>query len=60
MRICLEEKKAGVLLMETTDINGEVERPGCVYVNIKHSKEHISEVKVGGTAVTILEGEMRF
>ena len=45
--------------METTDINGEVERPGCVYINIKHSKEHISEVKARGTAVTILEGEMR-
>lgn len=38
----------------------EVNRPGCVYIYVKKSEGNISTVKVGGTAVTILEGVMRF
>jgi len=38
----------------------EVDRPGCVYVNIKKNSGSIEEVKIGGTAVTILDGNMVF
>jgi len=38
----------------------EVNRPGCVYVSISKQNNEISEVKVGGNAVTVLEGKMMF
>jgi PhzF family phenazine biosynthesis protein len=34
----------------------EVGRPGCVYASISKQKGEISQVKIGGTAVTILQG----
>lgn len=38
----------------------EVDRPGCVYVNISKQNGEIQRVKVGGRAVTVLEGELRY
>lgn len=38
----------------------EVDRPGCVYVNISKENGIISEVKIGGNAVTILSGELTY
>lgn len=38
----------------------EVNRPGCVYVRISKENEEISEIKVGGSAITVLEGELRY
>ncbi|HYE08846.1 MAG TPA: PhzF family phenazine biosynthesis protein [Patescibacteria group bacterium] len=38
----------------------EVNRPGCVYVNIHKKGSEISTVKVGGQAITVLEGEIRY
>ncbi|MDF2569981.1 MAG: phenazine biosynthesis protein [Sporomusa sp.] len=38
----------------------EVSRPGCVYIRINKSEGKVSKVKVGGSALTVLEGEMRF
>lgn len=38
----------------------EVNRPGCVYVTISKQNNEISEIKIGGTAVTVLEGKMIF
>ncbi|WBW95629.1 PhzF family phenazine biosynthesis protein [Oceanirhabdus sp. W0125-5] len=38
----------------------EVDRPGCVYVNILIENGDISEVKVGGSAVTIISGEITY
>lgn len=38
----------------------EVNRPGCVYVSISKQDNEISEIKIGGTAVTVLEGKMIF
>jgi len=38
----------------------EVNRPGCVYVKVKKCDNDIEEIKIGGTAVTILEGEIRY
>ena len=38
----------------------EVGRPGCVHIIVSKQAEEISTIKVGGAAVTILEGEMRF
>lgn len=38
----------------------EVDRPGCVYINILMKGSVIDSVKVGGQAITILEGEMRY
>ncbi len=36
----------------------EVNRPGCVYVNISKRNNEIKQIKVGGTAVTVLEGKI--
>jgi trans-2,3-dihydro-3-hydroxyanthranilate isomerase len=38
----------------------EVQRPGQVLVSLLRENESITQVKVGGSAVTILEGEMAF
>jgi len=38
----------------------EVGRPGCVHIIVSKQDDQISAIKVGGAAVTILEGEMRF
>lgn len=38
----------------------EVNRPGCVYAKVKKCDNDIEEIKIGGTAVTILEGNMIF
>ncbi len=38
----------------------EAGRPGCVYVSISKRNGEINQVKVGGTAVTVLEGELRY
>lgn len=38
----------------------EIGRPGCVYVNISKVSDSIREVRVGGTAVTVLSGEMAY
>lgn len=38
----------------------EVDRPGCVYANISKENGVISEVKIGGNAVTILSGELTY
>lgn len=47
---------------DTIDLIGEqgmeVDRPGCVYVSISKENDKISEVKIGGTAVTVLNGEL--
>jgi trans-2,3-dihydro-3-hydroxyanthranilate isomerase len=47
---------------DTIDLIGEegmeVDRPGCVYVSISKENDEISEVKIGGTAVTVLNGEL--
>lgn len=47
---------------EAIDLIGEegqeVDRPGCVYISISKQNGEIHQVKVGGTAVTILEGEL--
>ncbi|HYF84520.1 MAG TPA: PhzF family phenazine biosynthesis protein [Clostridia bacterium] len=49
---------------EAIDLIGEegqeVGRPGCVYVNISKQNSEIQRVKVGGTAVTVLDGELRY
>jgi PhzF family phenazine biosynthesis protein len=37
----------------------EVQRPGSVYINIASKGTEIEAVEVGGTAVTVLEGEIR-
>ncbi|MHB1394348.1 MAG: PhzF family phenazine biosynthesis protein [Clostridia bacterium] len=48
----------------TIDLIGEegqeAGRPGCVYVSISKKNGEIQQVKVGGTAVTILAGELRY
>ena len=38
----------------------EVHRPGKVFVSLLREGSEVSRVKVGGSAVTILEGQMRF
>lgn len=38
----------------------EVGRPGCVYIQIERDKDMISKVKAGGTAVTVLEGQIKY
>lgn len=38
----------------------EVSRPGCVYVSISKENNEISEIKIGGSAVTVLDGKMTF
>lgn len=38
----------------------EVNRPGCVYVTISKLHNEINEIKIGGTAVTVLNGELTF
>lgn len=38
----------------------EVSRPGYVNISVSKSEGKVSKVKVGGAALTILEGEMRF
>lgn len=38
----------------------EVGRPGSVHVQIKRDNDAITEVKVGGTAITVLEGHIMF
>lgn len=38
----------------------EVDRPGCVYAIISMQNNEITGVKIGGTAVTVLEGKMVF
>lgn len=49
---------------ETTDLVSEagfeVHRPGQVMVSLQRENGKVSRVKVGGTAVTVMEGEMRF
>lgn len=37
----------------------EINRPGCAYVSISKENNEIREIKVGGTAVTVLDGTMR-
>lgn len=48
---------------ENIDIIGEegleINRPGCAYVSIAKQGNEICEIKVGGTAVTALDGTMR-
>jgi PhzF family phenazine biosynthesis protein len=36
----------------------EVNRPGCAYVSISKQDDEIGEIKIGGTAVTVLDGNM--
>lgn len=38
----------------------EVNRPGCAYVSISKLHDEISEIKIGGTGVTALNGELAF
>ncbi|GAB6280259.1 MAG: PhzF family phenazine biosynthesis protein [Thermovirga sp.] len=38
----------------------EVHRPGRVFISLRREAGEVSRVKVGGSAVTILEGKMRF
>lgn len=38
----------------------EVNRPGCVYVTISKQNSEINEIKIGGTAVTVLDGNLIF
>lgn len=38
----------------------EVSRPGCTYVSISKLHDEINEVKIGGTGVTVLNGELTF
>jgi PhzF family phenazine biosynthesis protein len=49
---------------EAVDLIGEegqeVDRPGCVYVSISKLRGEIQKVKVGGTAITVLEGKLRY
>ncbi|HPD97788.1 MAG TPA: PhzF family phenazine biosynthesis protein [Synergistales bacterium] len=49
---------------KSADLSGEagyeVQRPGQVLISLLREGESISQVKVGGSAVTILEGEMVF
>ncbi len=48
---------------ESIDLIGEegleINRPGCAYVSVSKQGDEICEIKVGGTAVTVLEGTMR-
>lgn len=49
---------------QATDLKGEegqeVERPGCVYIHLEQDSGEITRVKIGGSAVTVLQGEMRY
>lgn len=38
----------------------EVNRPGCVYVTISKQNDEINEIKIGGAAVTVLDGKLVF
>lgn len=38
----------------------EVDRPGLVYVNIEKRKKDITKVKVGGSAITVLDGNIKY
>lgn len=38
----------------------EVSRPGCAYVSISKLHDEINEIKIGGTGVTVLDGELTF
>lgn len=38
----------------------EVNRPGLVYVNIEKRKKDITKVKAGGSAITVLEGNIKY
>ncbi|MCK9218272.1 MAG: PhzF family phenazine biosynthesis protein [Firmicutes bacterium] len=38
----------------------EVNRPGCAYVTISKLHDEINEIKIGGTAVTVLNGNLIF
>lgn len=54
----LVEQKESVFLVG--EEGTEVQRPGSVYIYIASNGTEISTVKVGGTAVTILEGEIKY
>ncbi|HWR42153.1 PhzF family phenazine biosynthesis protein [Sporomusa sp.] len=44
----------------TGEAGMEVNRPGCVNIRVSKTEGKVHAIKVGGGAVTILEGEMRF
>lgn len=53
----VEQKPLVALIGEE---GNEIQRPGSVYANISMQGSEITTVKIGGRAVTVLEGEMRY
>lgn len=53
-----------VEFQEQIDLIGEqgmeVNRPGCVYVNVHKTNNQVDRTKIGGTAMTVLEGSLNF